>query len=540
MEDPDEHRADEHGHAGREEHHRATQTAQLGLEIVAHRASTIDRPPMIQRLAESRRSRAGLTGMARSERYDLIVLGGGTGGLVSARIAAAAGARVALIERERLGGDCLWTGCVPSKALLAAAELAQRMRDARSVGLGPIEPDIDFQAVMRHVHGAQQTIAPEDSPERLRSEGIDVIEADGRFVAHGLVTAGDRQLRYRAAIIATGSQPMVPPIDGLDAARPLTNETVWELESLPTRLVVLGGGPIGCELGQAFARLGSHVTLVEMADRLLLKEEPRASSLLAGVLEAEGVDLRLGQPANAVTGDGGAGRLAVGGDELAFDRLLVAAGRAPSTGGLGLEAVDVGTDDRGAVLVDERLRTSARGVYAVGDVTGALPFTHVAAYHARIATPNALFGLRRKVSYAAVPWATFTDPEVGRVGLTEQQARDRWGDRAVVAEFDYSASDRAITAGQARGFAKLIGDHRGRLVGATVAAPAGGEVIAGLVPHIAAHAKIDAVSRQVHAYPTLAEGPARAADRYVIQKLLTPRMRAVTRPALAALRALQR
>jgi pyruvate/2-oxoglutarate dehydrogenase complex dihydrolipoamide dehydrogenase (E3) component len=478
--------------------------------------------------------------MARSERYDLVVLGGGTGGLVSARIAAAAGARVALIERDRTGGDCLWTGCVPSKALLAAAELAQRMRRARSVGLAPIEPEIDFAAVMRHVHAAQKTIAPGDSPERLRSEGVDVIEAEGRFLAHGLVAAGERQLRCRVAIVATGSEPLVPRIVGLEAARPLTNETLWELEALSERLVVLGGGPVGCEFGQAFARLGSRVTLVEMADRLLLKEEPRAGALVARVLEEEGVDLRLGEAADAVTRNGAGARLVVGAEELPFDRVLVAAGRAPSTDGLGLDVIDVRTDDRGAVLVDERLRTSARGVYAVGDVTGALPFTHVAAHHARIAAPNALFGLRRKVDYAAVPWATFTDPEVGRIGLTEQEARERWGDRVVVAEFDYSTSDRAIAAGQARGFAKLVGDRRGRLVGATVAAPAGGEVIAALAGHVAARAKIDAVSRQVHAYPTLSEGPARAADQYVIRKLLRPRMRALTRPALAALRAVQR
>lgn len=476
--------------------------------------------------------------MVPTERYDLVVLGGGTGGLVSALIAAAAGARVALIERERTGGDCLWTGCVPSKALLAAAELAHRMRHAGSVGLSPTQPDIDFAAVMAHVHGARQTIAPQDSPERLRLEGVEVIEADG-FPEPGVVAAGGRQLRYRVAIVATGSQPMLPPIDGLDAVDPLTNETLWDLEELPRRLVVLGGGPIGCELGQAFARLGSQVTLVEMADGLLIKEEARAGRLVARVLGEEGIDLRLGTRAEGVRMDGAGTWLVVGDDELPFDRVLVATGRQPSTGGLGLENVGARTDDRGALLVDERLRTTARGVYAVGDVTGALPFTHVAAYHARVATPNALFGLRRKVDYDAVPWATFTDPEVGRVGLTEGQARERWGERAVVAEFDYAASDRAITAGQARGFAKLVGDHRGRLVGATVAAPAGGEVIAELAAFVAAGAKIDDVSTQVHAYPTLAEGPARAADEYVTRKLFSPRTRAIGKPVLATLRMLR-
>ena len=478
--------------------------------------------------------------MARSERYDLVVLGGGTGGLVSAQIAAATGARVALIERERTGGDCLWTGCVPSKALLATAELAHRMRHAGAVGLAPSEPEIDFSAVMRHVHDSQRAIAPEDSPARLRSVGVDVIEANGRFLAQGVIAAGSRRLRCRAAIVATGSQPMVPPIDGLGAVEPLTNETIWGLEALPERLVILGGGPTGCELAQAFARLGSRVTLVEMADRLLLKEEPRSSELIAGVLAEEGVDVRLGSPARAVTKSGGESGLVVGADRIPFDRLLVAAGRSPSTDGIGLEAIGARTDGRGAIVVDERLRTTAKGVYAVGDVTGALPFTHVAAYHARVATPNALFALRRKVNYQAVPWATFTDPEVGRVGLTEQDARERWGDRAVIAGFDYAGSDRAITAGHARGFAKLVGDQRGRLVGATVAAPAGGEAIAELAAYVAARARIDAVSRQVHAYPTFGEGPARAADQHVARKLLNPRTRAATRLALTALRATQR
>jgi pyruvate/2-oxoglutarate dehydrogenase complex dihydrolipoamide dehydrogenase (E3) component len=477
--------------------------------------------------------------MAGTERYDLVVIGGGTGGLVAARIAAATGARVALVERERTGGDCLWTGCVPSKALLAAAELAQRMRDAESVGLAAVEPEIDFAAVMRHVRAAQRAIAPEDSPERLSADGVEVIQAEARFLDHGVVAAGPRRLRYRAAIVATGSRPTIPPIDGLQAAKPLTSETVWELEALPARLVILGGGPIGCELGQAFARLGSRVALVELAGRLLIKEEPRASELIARVLADEGVDVRLGAPARAAAPDGDGRGLLVGDDVLPFDRLLVAAGRSPSTDGLGLDAIAVATDDRGAIVVDERLRTTAKGVYAVGDVTGALPFTHVAAYHARTAAPNALFGLRRTVDYAAVPWATFTDPEIGRVGLTEDQTRKRWGDRAVIAEFDYAGADRAITAGRARGFAKLVGDHHGRLVGATVAAPAGGEVIAELAAHVAACAKIDAVSRQVHAYPTLAEGPARAADRHVTRKLLSPRMRAVTRTALAARRLLR-
>lgn len=482
----------------------------------------------------------------RRERYDLVLVGGGTGGLVAALIAAAVGAKTALIERERTGGDCLWTGCVPSKSLLAAADLAHRIRHANTVGLAPTEPDVDFARVMAHVRGVREQIAPQDSPERLRAAGVEVIEESATFLAPGRIRAGERELSFRRAIIATGSRPTMPPVTSLEQAKPLTNETLWDLDRLPRRLVVLGGGPIGCELGQAFARLGSQVTIVETAPRLLVKEEPDASELVAEHLRGDGVTLLLAATASAVRhhdGRGGAELLCRqdGTTTLVpFDRILVAAGRAPETDGLGLDRVDVQTGPGGSVVVDKMLQTTARGIYAVGDVTGALPFTHVAAYHARIAAVNALFPTRRKVVYDAIPWVTFTDPEVGRVGLTEQAARERWGDGTQVTSFDYAELDRAITTGQPYGFAKLIGDPKGRLVGATVAAPAGGEAIAELAAWVSRHESIDRVSQTVHAYPTLSEGPARAADAYLRTRLRTPRMRAIARAALAGSRAVDR
>ncbi len=468
-------------------------------------------------------------------RYDLVVLGGGTGGIVSSLIAAGVGARVALIERERTGGDCLWTGCVPSKTLIAAAGLAHRMRSADTVGLAPVEPEVDFARVMEHVWHTIRTIEPQDSPQRLRSAGVDVVEADGRFAGAGLLEAGGRTLRFRAAIVSTGSEPASPPIPDLGTVSPLTSDTLWDLRELPSRLVILGGGPVGCELSQAFARLGARVTLVEMADRLLVSEEPRAGELIAHRLRDEGIDVRLGHAATAIR----AGQLVLeSGDAVAFDRILLATGRVPRTGGLGLETVGVATTRAGAVSVDARLRTSARGIYAVGDVTGLLPFTHVAAHHARVATPNALFHARSKIS-DTLPWVTFTDPEVARVGLTEAQARERWGKRAIVAEHDYAELDRAITAGEPYGFAKLVADPNGRLVGATIAAPGGGEAIAELTAWVSRGEKIHAVSRTVHAYPTLAEGPARAADGLLAARYASPRVRAIARPLLATLRALE-
>ncbi len=479
-----------------------------------------------------------------SYRYDLVVVGGGTAGLVSALIAAGAGARVALIERDRTGGDCLWTGCVPSKSLIAAAGLAHRIRHADAVGLTPSEPVIDYARVMDHVHDAIRTIQPHDSPQRLRAAGVEVIPANARFNGPGRMRADGRELRWRAAIIATGSSPLTPPIPGLADSEPLNTDTVWDLRELPRRLVVLGGGPIGCELGQAFARLGSHVTIVEQAKRLLVNEEPRAAELIAARLTAEGIDVRLGSRALEVGACGdGTRELRLDGsptpDAIVFDRILVATGRVPRTDHLGLDSVGVNVDEHGAVIVDRRLRTSARGIYAVGDVTGLLPFTHVAAHHARVATPNALFHARGEISHT-LPWVTFTDPEVARVGLTEAQARQRWGDQTIVTESDYETLDRAITAGKAYGFAKLVADPRRRLVGATVAAPAGGEAIAELTAWVARCEKIDAVSRTVHAYPTFAEGPARAADQHLTARYSTPRIRALIRPTLATLRLLDR
>ena len=478
-------------------------------------------------------------------RYDLAIVGGGTAGLVAAFGAAGLGARVVLCERrDETGGDCLWTGCVPSKSLLAAAELAHRMRTADSVGLEPAEPVVDFQRVMTHVHGARERIAPHDSIARLRREGVEVVRGSARFVGPGRIAVDGHEMRFRTALIATGSEPTIPALEGLSESDPLTNESVWDIDQQPRRLLVLGGGPLGCELGQAFARLGSRVTLVDQAPDLLGGEEPEARTLLAERLAEDGVDLRLGAEAVRVEERGGERGLLVrraGAEErLRFDRILVAAGRRPVSAGLGLENVGVETDDHGAVRVDDRLRTSARGIFAGGDVTGELPFTHVAGQHGRLVVANALFHARQRFRPDAVPWVTFTDPEVARVGLTEAQARECFGTRVAVERHAYEQLDRAITAGRAYGFAKLVGGPRGRLVGATVAAPAGGEAIAELAARIESGGKLAGVSRSVHAYPTFAEGPARAGDEYLRARFFNDRVRRVTRPALALLRALER
>jgi len=341
-------------------------------------------------------------------------------------------------------------------------------------------------------------------------------------------------------VVATGSRPVIPPIPGLDSARPVTTDTVWDLAELPRRLVILGGGPTGCELAQAFQRLGSAVTLVEMLPALLARDEPESGALVARRLAGEGVDVRAGTRAIRVEGHDGSLRLVVagnGGEEaVGFDRILVATGRRPDTAGLDLERVGVETNRDGSVRVDAALRTTARGVFAAGDVTGALPFTHVAAYHGAVVVVNALFGLRRKVSYDAVPWVTFTDPEVARVGLTEAAAREQWGDRVIVASFDYAELDRALCAGRTDGFAKLVGDRRGRLVGATVAGPAAGESIAWLAASVRRRERLRDLTQTVQAYPTYTLGPKQAADAHLRARWLGERTRRVSRPLLALLR----
>jgi pyruvate/2-oxoglutarate dehydrogenase complex dihydrolipoamide dehydrogenase (E3) component len=440
-------------------------------------------------------------------RIDLVVVGGGTAGLVAAVGAAGQGANVVLIERHRTGGDCLWTGCVPSKALITAAAAAHTARASGHLGVHTETVSVDFAAVMAHVKGAISTIEPHDSPERLRGLGIEVIHGDARFVAPDAVEVDGRRLRFRRALIATGASPAMPPIPGLADVEPLTSETLWDLTEQPERLLVLGAGPIGCELAQAFNRLGSRVGLVEMADGVLPREEPECSQLIARHLREEGVDVRNGTTAVRVeTGDDGHHLVvqdAAGQERLGFDRILVAVGRAPRTDGLGSDAAQVELTERGAVAVDDGLKTSNPRIYAAGDVTMKLPFTHVAAAHGATVVQNALFGLRAKVDHERIPWVTFTAPEVARVGLSVAEARARFGPGISVRTAGHEELDRAVTAAATDGFAQLVGDDKGKLVGATVIGPRAGETIGEIVAWMAGDAKVSTISRSsTHAYPT--------------------------------------
>nr|WP_205808796.1 FAD-dependent oxidoreductase [Micromonospora sp. HNM0581] len=438
----------------------------------------------------------------------MAVIGGGAAGIVAAKTAGRFGARVGLVEATRTGGDCLWTGCVPSKSLIAAAHAAHTVRTAARFGVHTAPPRVDDAAVLAYVKAAVARIEPVDSPAAISAAGATVLTGRAEFTGPSTLRvtggSGEQEVRFRWAVIATGSAPAVPDVPGLVDADPLTTETLWELAELPRRVAVLGGGPIGCELGQALARLGVEVTVVELADRLMGREEPEVAALITERLRAEGVTVLTGTGAERVDGD--ALHLSDG-RTIVVDRILVAVGRRPRTRDLGLTAAGVRCDDRGNVVVDGRLRTSNRRIFAAGDVTGTLRFTHVAGVQGSYAATNALLGLRRRVDYAAVPWVTFTDPEVAHVGATLAEARRRHGDRVHARQVAHEHVDRAVTDGRTDGFTHLVTGPGGRLLGATVVSPRAGESIAELAAAIRRGDQVRDVAGTVHAYPTYADGP---------------------------------
>lgn len=443
--------------------------------------------------------------------YDLVVVGGGAGGLVAAREARRRGASPLLVQDGPVGGDCTFTGCVPSKALLAAA--------AEGVG---------FDEAMGRVHRAVERIAATEDATVLRAEGIEVIDGFARFVAPHEIDVDGRRLTSRRFVVATGATPAVPSITGLRESRPLTNEDVFALASRPDSMVVLGGGAVGCELAQAFARLGTTVTVVEAADRLLPGEEPDTSAIIAEALTDDGVTVRTGSRVERVErlGDGRVRVQVAGGTSIVAAELLVATGRVPAGRGFGLEDIGVTVDDRGAVVVDDTMATSVGGIWAVGDVTGRLQFTHAAGRMGWIAVSNALSTRARirrfRFDSANVPWATFTSPEVGRVGLTEAEAADLHPE-ARVAELPLAEVDRAVAVGVERGFVKLIAAPRrgighlggGRLVGATIVAPTGGDVIHEAALAMQANVFAGRLAQTTHAYPTWALAVQQAALQLV-------------------------
>ena len=443
-------------------------------------------------------------------RYDLVVIGSGTAGLLAASTTAKLGGRVAIVERDAVGGDCTNTGCIPSKTLLASAARAQEMRNAGDLGVAPVEPQVDFAAVMRRI---EDNIATTTALDHELIEECELIEGEASFTSPAAIEVGGRELRFRKALIATGTSPMLPPLNGLEGADPLTNESVFSLRECPERLLVIGGGAIGCELGQAFARLGSEVTIVEQAERLLPREDPEAAGIVAEALRGEGVSVVTGDGGRSVAAGGGAGVLTLAGaGEVEFDRVLIATGRRAVTQGLGLERAGVELDDGGFISVNKRLRTSARHIYAAGDVTGGELFTHAAGLEGLLAVGTAMFRAPLNSRSYTIPRVTFTDPELAQVGLTEAEARESSRGEPVALRWELAELDRSITDQRTDGFVKLIAGRRGKLLGMTAVGAGAGEMIAAAGLVIEKGRKVSELLSMVNAYPTLAEAAPRAAS----------------------------
>ena len=458
---------------------------------------------------------------------DICVIGAGSGGLSVAAGAAQMGASTVLIERGAMGGDCLNYGCVPSKSLIAAARAADTIRHAGRFGVNGHEPQIDFGRVHDHIHGVISAIAPNDSVERFEGLGVKVIRASARFTGPDTVEADGATIKARRFVLATGSRAAHPPIPGLDDVPFLTNETIFERKSAPEHLIVIGGGPIGVEMAQAHRRLGADVTVLQKGS-ILPKDDPDLVAVVRNRLTAEGVDLREGVKIASVERHGnGIAAVLSDGARIEGSDLLVAAGRQANVDGLGLEAAGIEFSPKG-VKTDTHLRTTNRRVFAVGDVAGGPQFTHIAGYHAGIVIRNILFRLPAKVDYSALPWVTYTDPELAHVGLTESQARESHKDVKILT-WGFEENDRAQTERDTEGKVKVLILPNGRILGASIVGPHAGELIQVWCLAISQKLKIGAIASMIAPYPTLGEAGKRAAGAFYTPKLFSDRTRSLVR-----------
>jgi pyruvate/2-oxoglutarate dehydrogenase complex dihydrolipoamide dehydrogenase (E3) component len=465
--------------------------------------------------------------MTRHLAPDLCIIGAGSGGLAVAAGAAQLGAEVVLIERGLMGGDCLNFGCVPSKSLLAAARFANLARHGAALGIAATPPQVDFAAAIDSVHEVIATIAPHDSVERFERLGVQVLLAETRFTSPRTVRAAEIEIRPRRFVIATGSHPAVPPIPGLEGVPYLTNETVFANRERPEHLIVIGGGPIGIEMAQAHCRLGSRVTVLDVGP-LLPRDDPELVAGLAERLTGEGIIARPCVEIAAIERDGKTivVRLA-GGESIVASHLLVAAGRRPSIEALDLPAAGIEVTATG-ITVDARLRTTNRRAFAIGDVAGGPQFTHIALYHAGIVIRNALFRLPAKVDYRALPWVTYTDPELAQVGLTEAAARAA-GARVQVLRWPFVDNDRAQTERDTAGLLKVVVGERGHILGASMLGTGAGDLILPWALAISQNLKIGALANLIVPYPTRGEVSKRAAGCYYAPRLFSPRTRRFVR-----------
>ncbi len=462
--------------------------------------------------------------MRNSTEYDLCVIGGGAAGLVVAAGAATLGAKVALVEKNALGGDCLHYGCVPSKTLIHSAKVAHSMRDAKRFGIPAQTPVIDLPTVMQRVQSVIKQIEPNDSPERLAALGVKVFFGSGQFLAPDVFAIDDRALSAKNFVLATGTRPAIPPLPGLEQTPYLTNETLFSVQEPIPHLLVLGGGPIGCEMAQALARLGSRVTLFDLAPRLLPREDEDISAVVAERFRQEEIGLHLGIKVIETEYRDGEIRVLLDHPQqgqywLSGSHLLIAAGRHPNLERLGLDEAGVKTYN-GRLIIDARLRTSNQHIYACGDVAGPYLFTHMAEHQAGVVLRNALFHWPSKSQIRNIPWCTYTDPELARVGLSESEALEQ-GIPHRVYSFPFADIDRAVTEGETEGMAKIITTPRGKLLGACIVGSHAGELISEYVLAVSKGMKAADLSNTIHIYPTLAQINRRVADQR-LKEMLTP------------------
>jgi pyruvate/2-oxoglutarate dehydrogenase complex dihydrolipoamide dehydrogenase (E3) component len=448
---------------------------------------------------------------------DLCIIGGGSGGLSVAAGAVQMGASVVLLEGHKMGGDCLNYGCVPSKALIASAKQAHAMSHGAKYGVADAVASVDYVAAKDHVHDVIATIAPLDSVERFEGLGVTVIVEFGRFISETEVQAGDTIIEARRFVIATGSGPFVPPIDGLNTVKYYTNEDIFDLRTKPDHLIVIGGGPIGMEMAQAHVRLGSKVTVIEGA-KAFGKDDPEMAAIVIANLKAEGIEIIEDAQANKISGKGDLITVHTPKGDFAGSHLLMAVGRKVNIEKLDLEKGGVAFTRLGIKVGDDLRSVSNRKVYAAGDVAGGLQFTHVAGYHAGVLIRSLLFGLPSKQKTSHIPWATYTDPELAQIGLTEAQARDKHGDKLEVVRFDMRHNDRLIAERKNKGLIKVM-VVKGRPVGASIVGPMAGELIGTWAMAIANNLKMSAVANTVLPYPTVSEVNKRVAGAYFSPRL---------------------
>ncbi len=469
--------------------------------------------------------------MAGKTDYDLIIVGAGSAGLTAARFARGLGLSVALVERSRVGGDCTWTGCVPSKALLKAAGVAHSMRKADLFGLPPFDPAVDLRAVMERVRSVIRGIYDAESPDALAREGIDVIVGEASFTGPDVVRVDGRSLTGRRFLVCTGASPVVPAIPGLDGVGFHTYESVWDMEELPETMAVIGAGTVGCELAQAFVRLGSEVTLIEAADRILPSEDPEAAEVVSRRFADERIKVITGQSAQCVSPRDGAAGVSIrlpDGDSVDAEVLLVAVGRRPNIKGLGLEAAGVQATAAG-IPVSRHLQTANRRIYAAGDVTGGPQFTHYAGWQGFMAVRNAFLPMNTAAVRDSVPRAVFTDPAVAQTGLTEAEAKEVHSDKVMVTRWPLNEVDRALTDGDSDGFVKAVHLVNGRVLGATIVGSRADEMVQEWTLAIDKGFKLGDLARSMHVYPTLSMASQQLALRAYSERSLGGRVGRILR-----------